>query len=245
MNEQKEQHEPDLQKAGASGLKPPAEMNLDKDDLMRLYNKDHEWHSLLVKKFNLPSASELPSLPQPFMLGFDRARLVYAEGAGKYGKGYAEAELDVSANDPWFWCHFLGDPVMPGSLGLDAFLQLTGTWSFFSAGIYGRARALDGAYTYNGQVFPFNKKVFYRMDVNKLLKKKRLLFFDGHLAVDDPGNIIYSFGISKVGFFTSTELSIPTESAANYYRPDWELLKKQAVAWIENAERFYNKMDKK
>ena len=114
-------------------------IELDKADLVKLYNKEHTWHSSLVNKFNLPSSSELPSLPQPFMLGFDRAKLVFGEGTGKYGKGYAEAELDVSHNDSWFWCHFLGDPVMPGSIGLDAFLQLTGTWSFFSASIYGRA----------------------------------------------------------------------------------------------------------
>lgn len=215
-------------------------IELEKADLIKLYNKDHEWHGMLVEKFNLPSCSELPSLPQPFMLGFDRAKLVYKEGEGKYGKGYAEAQMDISPNDPWFWCHFLGDPVMPGSLGLDAFLQLTGTWSFFSASIYGRARALDGNYAYNGQVFPFNKRIYYRMDVNKLLKKKRLLFFDGHLAVDSPDNIIYTFGISKVGFFTAEELKIPEVPAHEYYKPDWDLLKQNAISWIDNAERFYN-----
>gem|GEM_PF-405782 len=222
-------------------LMPPPVLELEQEDLVKLYNKNHEWHSLLVEKFNLPSASELPSLPQPFMLGFNRAKLVYAEGEGKYGKGYAEAELDVTQNDPWFWCHFLGDPVMPGSIGLDAFLQLTGTWSFFSAAIYGRARALDGSYAYNGQVFPHSKKVFYRMDVNKLLKKKRLLFFDGHLAVDRPDNIIYTFGICKVGFFTSAELNIPEAPVNEYYQPDWEQLKLNAVKWIENAQNFYTK----
>lgn len=223
------------------GITPPDVIELDRADLIKLYNKDHEWHKLLVEKFNLPSVSELPSLPQPFMLGFDRAKLVFAEGSGKYGKGYAEAELDVSPNDPWFWCHFLGDPVMPGSMGLDAFLQLTGTWSFFSASIYGRARALDGSYAYTGQIFPFNKRVYYRMDVNKLLKKKRLLMFDGHIAVDTPDNIIYTFGVSKVGFFTAAELNIPAKPVTEYYKPDWELLKYNVISWIENAEKFYNK----
>ena len=214
---------------------------LNKTDLEQLYNKEHPWHSLLVQKFGLPSASELPSLPQPFMLGFEQARLVYTPGEGKYGKGYAEATLQVSPNDPWFWCHFLGDPVMPGSMGLDAFLQLTGTWSFFSGEIYGRARALDGSYAYTGQVLPFNKKIYYRMDVNKLLKKKRLLLFDGHIAVDDPANVIYTFGISKVGFFTRDELHIPDTPVQDYYRPDWELIKRNAKSCIENAESFYNK----
>ena len=79
------------------------------------------------------------------------------------------------------------------------------------------------------------------MDVNKLLKKKRLLFFDGHLAVDSPDNIIYSFGISKVGFFTSEELKIPAGSVTEYYKPDWELMKRNVIGWIENAQKFYEK----
>jgi 3-hydroxyacyl-[acyl-carrier protein] dehydratase/trans-2-decenoyl-[acyl-carrier protein] isomerase len=215
-------------------------IELDKLDLNKLYNKEHEWHKLLVEKYDLPSSSELPSLPQPYMLAFDKATLSYAEGTGKYGKGYAEAELDVSVQNPWFWCHFLGDPVMPGSQGLDGFLQLTGTWAFFSGEIYGRARALDGSYNYTGQILPIHKKVFYRMDVNRFLKKKRLLYFDGHIAVDSPDNIIYTFGVGKVGFFTKAELSIPDLPVSAYYLPDWNKLKQEAVSWIENAERFYN-----
>lgn len=214
-------------------------VHLNEHDIEMLYNKQHPWHKDLVEKFALPSKGELPSLPQPFMLGFNRATLVYKEGEGKYGKGYATAELDITDNDPNFWTHFLGDPVMPGSMGLDAFLQLTGTWSFFSGEIYGRARALEGSYNYVGQVLPIHKKVFYRMDVNRFLKKKRLLFFDGHLAVDSPDNIIYTFGVSKVGFFTREELKIPEGKVNNYYKPDWEQLKKNALAWIDNAKHFY------
>lgn len=216
-------------------------VELNQDDLVKLYKKEHAWHRLLVEKFRLPSAAELPSLPQPYMLAFDRATLCYEPGTGKYGKGYAEAVLDVSAENPWFWCHFLGDPVMPGSQGLDGFLQLTGAWAFFSAGVYGRARALDGSYTYSGQIFPFHQKVYYRMDVHKFLKKKRLLYFDGYLAVDDPAHIIYRFGVGSVGFFTREELSIPAGDPSDYYQPDWEQLKKNALSWIETAEAFYRK----
>lgn len=214
-------------------------IELGYDDLVKLYRKEHDWHNLLVEQFGLPSASELPSLPQPYMLAFDRATLCYETGTGKYGKGYAEAVLDVNAENPWFWCHFLGDPVMPGSQGLDGFLQLTGCWAFFSAGVYGRARALDGSYTYSGQIFPWHKKVYYRMDVHKFLKKKRLLYFDGHIAVDEPDNIIYRFGVGSVGFFTREELSIPDAPVQTYYQPDWEKLKKNAVHWIETAQQFY------
>ena len=58
-------------------------------------------------------------LPSPPMLLFDRMTHIDDTG-GKHGLGYIEAEFDINP-DLWFFeCHFLRDPVMPGSLGLDA-----------------------------------------------------------------------------------------------------------------------------
>lgn len=45
---------------------------------------------------------------------------------GKSGLGQIIAEIDIKS-DLWFFdCHFEGDPVMPGCLGLDALWQLVG-----------------------------------------------------------------------------------------------------------------------
>lgn len=64
-------------------------------------------------------------LPLPPMLMFDRIVKI-TEGDGKYGHGQIVAELDIRP-DLWFFeCHFTGDPVMPGCLGLDAMWQLVG-----------------------------------------------------------------------------------------------------------------------
>ncbi len=66
---------------------------------------------------------EFPRLPNGNMLMFDRIRSITADG-GAHGKGALTAELDVRP-DLWFFdCHFTGDPVMPGCLGLDAMWQL-------------------------------------------------------------------------------------------------------------------------
>ena len=69
-------------------------------------------------------------LPLPPMLMFDRITHIDAD-SGAHGLGRIEAELDVNP-DLWFFaCHFQGDPVMPGCLGLDAMWQLIGfylTW---------------------------------------------------------------------------------------------------------------------
>lgn len=57
-------------------------------------------------------------LPVPPMLMMDRINLISDEG-GKYDKGQIIAELDIRP-DLWFFdCHFPGDSVMPGCLGLD------------------------------------------------------------------------------------------------------------------------------
>jgi 3-hydroxyacyl-[acyl-carrier protein] dehydratase/trans-2-decenoyl-[acyl-carrier protein] isomerase len=62
-------------------------------------------------------------LPAPPMLMFDRITQIHEDG-GDFGKGYVRAELDVNP-DLWFFkCHFIGDPVMPGCLGLDAVWQM-------------------------------------------------------------------------------------------------------------------------
>ena len=71
-------------------------------------------------------------LPLPPMLMFDRISQI-SETGGAHGKGLIVAELQVAGNPrlDWFFdCHFKGDPVMPGCLGLDAYGSSLGfTWA--------------------------------------------------------------------------------------------------------------------
>ena len=79
-------------------------------------------------------------LPAPPMLMLDRIVTINEDG-GEYGKGQIIAELDINP-DLWFFdCHFKGDPVMPGCLGLDAMWQLVGFYLGWMGGP-GRGRAL-------------------------------------------------------------------------------------------------------
>ncbi len=222
-------------------------MNFDKkisltsNDFELLYKKEHPLQRAIAKKYSVQNTNDLFGLPQPYMLAMDTAELTFEKGTGKYGRGFATATLEITQEDPWFWCHFLGDPVMPGSQGQDAFIQLAGTWGAFSGEIFGRARALEGDFRFIGQILPTCKKIYYRIDINRFLKKKRLLFFDGHIAADDPQNIIYEFGVTKLGFYTSSELSIPKEKITDYYNPDWDAVRQNALRWIDNAEKYYKK----
>jgi 3-hydroxyacyl-[acyl-carrier protein] dehydratase/trans-2-decenoyl-[acyl-carrier protein] isomerase len=138
-------------------------------------------------------------LPLPPMLMFDRIAEI-SETGGTNDKGFVRAELEVKP-DLWFFpCHFHGDPVMPGCLGLDALWQMTG---FFLGwlGSPGRGRALGvGEVKLTGQVLPSVKHVEYRIDFKRVMRSKLVLgIADGWLKAD--GKEIYSAKDLKVGLF--------------------------------------------
>ncbi len=142
-------------------------------------------------------------LPVPNMLMMDRVTRNSDHG-GSHGKGDIVAELDIRP-DLWFFaCHFPGDPVMPGCLGLDAMWQLVG---FFLAwvGNPGRGRALGvGDVKFTGQVLPTAKTVTYHIDMKRVISRKLVLgIADGTMEVD--GREIYVAKDLRVGLFTSTE----------------------------------------
>ncbi len=141
-------------------------------------------------------------LPLPPMLMFDRITHISDEG-GEHGKGRIEAELDVKP-DLWFFkCHFKGDPVMPGCLGLDALWQLTGFFLGWT-GAPGSGRALGlGELKFTGQVLPHIKKVKYIIDIKRLINRKLVLgVADGRVEAD--GETIYEAKDMKVGLFDNS-----------------------------------------
>ncbi len=142
-------------------------------------------------------------LPLPNMLMTDRISLITEEG-GKYGKGEIKAELDIRP-DLWFFdCHFEGDPVMPGCLGLDAMWQLVG-FHLVWLGLQGRGRALGvGKVKFTGQVLPAAKLVEYQIDIKRVISRKlNMAIADGTMSVD--GREIYTAEDLRVGLFTSTD----------------------------------------
>lgn len=142
-------------------------------------------------------------LPLPPMLMFDRIVNINDDG-GAYGKGEIIAELDIKP-DLWFFeCHFEGDPVMPGCLGLDAMWQLVGFFLGWNGGP-GRGRALGaGDVKFSGQVTPKNRTVSYRIDMKRVIQRKlNMGIADGTVSVD--GRDIYLATGLRVGLFTSTD----------------------------------------
>lgn len=144
-----------------------------------------------------------PKLPAPNMLMISRIDSITLDG-GKYGKGYVEATLDITP-DLWFFdCHFIGDPVMPGCLGLDAMWQLVG---FFLGhlGAEGKGRALGvGKVSFTGQVLPTAKTVTYKIHLSRVVNSRLAMgIADGEVYCD--GELIYTAENLKVGLFKDAE----------------------------------------
>ncbi|MCL4104274.1 UNVERIFIED_CONTAM: hypothetical protein GTU68_035136 [Idotea baltica] len=142
-------------------------------------------------------------LPTDNMLMLDRITHISSEG-GQYDRGEIRAELDVNPELWFFKCHFPGDPVMPGCLGLDAVWQLVG---FFLGwrGNPGRGRALgSGEVKFTGEVLPTASLVSYHIDVRRVIERKLVMgIADATVSVD--GKQIYSMEKLRVGLIQSGE----------------------------------------
>jgi len=143
-------------------------------------------------------------LPLPPMLMFDRIVSINDKG-GKFNYGQIVAELDLT-EDLWFFkCHFEGDSVMPGCLGLDAMWQLLGFFLGWKGGL-GKGRALGaGEVKFSGQVLPSSKKITYIIDLKRVIMRKLVMgIADASMKVD--GRVIYEAKDLKVGLFVRTDL---------------------------------------
>ena len=139
-------------------------------------------------------------LPLPPMLMFDRITKI-EQNTGEFKKGFIKAELDIKDNLWFFDCHFQGDPVMPGCLGLDAMWQLVG---FFLGwiGNPGKGRALGvGTVKFTGEVLQNVKLVKYEIDMKKIMSPggTTVGLANGVVLADEKK--IYSADNLKVGLF--------------------------------------------
>src|SRR5690349_2169914 len=142
-------------------------------------------------------------LPLPPMLMFDRITHIDSTG-GSVGKGTITAELDIDPSLWFFACHFKGDPVMPGCLGLDAMWQLVGFFLGWS-GAPGKGRALGvGEVKFTGQVTPKVEKLVYKIDLKRVIMRKLVMGVGDGLLIAD-GKPIYEAKDLRVGLFAAED----------------------------------------
>lgn len=136
-------------------------------------------------------------LPSSLMLMIDEIGNISTEG-GKYNRGVLDASLRILPDHWFFACHFKGDPVMPGCLGIDALWQLLGVFLGWS-GLKGKGRALGvGKVKFSGQIYPDAGSIQYRLHIRRIFKKPMPLgVADGVVIHND--RIIYEAKDLRVG----------------------------------------------
>ena len=141
-----------------------------------------------------------PQLPMPPMLMFDRI-IEISDKAGKASKGHVVAEFQIQPSHWFFECHFQGDPVMPGCLGLDALWQLTG-FNLGWRGMVGKGRALGvGEVKFSGMVTPKTSLVTYLVEFTRVIDRRlKMGIADGSMLAD--GKEIYKVSDMRVGLFS-------------------------------------------
>ncbi|MHC2333715.1 bifunctional 3-hydroxydecanoyl-ACP dehydratase/trans-2-decenoyl-ACP isomerase [Bradyrhizobium sp. USDA 4454] len=141
-------------------------------------------------------------LPAPPMLMMDRITEI-STGGGAFGKGHVAGELDVLPDHWFFACHFAGDPVMPGCLGLDAMWQIIGFWLGWS-GSPGKGRALGvGEVKFRGHITPDVRLVRYEVDMRQVRRGRLVLgIADGRVLAD--GVCVYLAKDMRVGLIAPT-----------------------------------------
>jgi 3-hydroxymyristoyl/3-hydroxydecanoyl-(acyl carrier protein) dehydratase len=152
-----------------------------------------------AKLFDPPSAEPFsfaypsePPYPDTMLRMVDRVECFSPTG-GPRGLGYIRGETDVDP-DAWFFkAHFYQDPVWPGSLGLESFLQLL---HFAARRRWPSAMPIESValgtshmWMYRGQIIPTNRRVTVEASIAAVDGAQRTLCADGLLSVD--GRVIY------------------------------------------------------
>ncbi|MCP5060319.1 MAG: bifunctional 3-hydroxydecanoyl-ACP dehydratase/trans-2-decenoyl-ACP isomerase [bacterium] len=153
-------------------------------------------HGTLIED---PPDGFVTRLPIPPMLMIDRVTHISRKG----NKGAMTAERDVRLDDWFFQCHFRGDPVQPGCLGVDAVWQMLGMYCAWNGGI-GGGRALGvGEVDFGGEIRPYNKVVRYEVKIVRFVSLPAsgasIVIGDASVLVDDEE--IYTLKRAKVGVF--------------------------------------------
>jgi len=146
-----------------------------------------------------PPEGGIAKLPSPPFLMIDRITKVERGSRS----GCIVAEMDVQVDAWFFQCHFLGDPVQPGCLGVDAVWQLLGFYCLAN-GAPGTGRALGcKAVEFLGQIRPYDKVVRYEVDIRRfsLLKDSGSAVVIGNARVYVDDEQIYTISDAKVGVF--------------------------------------------
>ena len=119
------------------------------------------------------------------------------EQGGKANKGYLYAERTIDASDWFFQFHFHQDPVMPGSLGVEAIIELMQTYAIemdlgrgFSNPKFGQLLS-EVKWKYRGQITPLNKQMSLDVHITDIQHQADKIIIIGDANLSKDGLRIY------------------------------------------------------
>jgi len=136
-----------------------------------------------------------PGLPDDKLIMLDGIE-TYLPACGPKKEGFLRGVKKVDPDEWFFKAHFYQDPVCPGSLGLESFVNLmkiaaVQRWKDVPPGSRFQSMALNERHQwiYRGQIVPKNKLITVEARITGADDEKKLLRADGLLLVD--GLVIY------------------------------------------------------
>ena len=140
--------------------------------------------------FNAPAHQPHYRLAGGQLNFIDTAEIV--NKGGKYGLGYLSASRTIDPSDWFFQFHFHQDPVMPGSLGVEAIIELMQTYAIthdlgarFVNPKFGQILS-DIKWKYRGQINPLNKQMSLDVHISAIKDEhgKCIIIGDANLSKD-------------------------------------------------------------
>jgi len=127
---------------------------------------------------------------------------VFIPDGGPHGLGFIEGSQPVDPGTWYFQAHFYQDPVCPGSLGLESFLQLLKVkaaerWGVGPETVFRFESSLPHRWMYRGQVLPTDHRVVVQAVITEVDDQHRRLKADGFLTVD--GRTIFQMNDFTLG----------------------------------------------
>jgi len=126
----------------------------------------------------------------------DNLRIV--KNGGEHGKGYVHATRFMQPYDWFFTCHFYTDPVMPGSLGVEAMLQAMQVFALqqdlakdFVSPKFVQVPNHQTKWKYRGQIFRHVEKMHLEIHIKSIEKQGDILAVIGDAYLWNEGMRIY------------------------------------------------------
>jgi acyl transferase domain-containing protein/3-hydroxymyristoyl/3-hydroxydecanoyl-(acyl carrier protein) dehydratase len=181
------------------------QLGIDNGKITQAWFVDHNIASERIERFDLrDKKSPLFSAPadKPYyrlaggeMNFVDSVSIV--EGGGKADLAYIYGQRTIDASDWFFRYHFHQDPVMPGSLGVEAIIELLQAYALkndLGAG-FNNPRFItpnsEVIWKYRGQITPLNKQMSLDVHLTNIIRNEHEVRLVGDANLSKDGLRIY------------------------------------------------------